>query len=35
VTFAERMGATDAHRMLGEENWTPTAAEALQVRSMK
>lgn len=32
VTFAERMGAANAQRMLGEENWTPTAAEALQAK---
>jgi peroxisomal 3,2-trans-enoyl-CoA isomerase len=29
VTFAEMMGDTAAQRMLGAENWKPTAAEAL------
>lgn len=29
VTFAERMGTETAERMLGPENWTPTAEEAL------
>ena len=29
VTFPERMGAPAAQRMLGEENWIPTATEAL------
>ncbi|EOD29243.1 enoyl-CoA hydratase, partial [Emiliania huxleyi CCMP1516] len=28
VTFPERMGEAAAHRMLGEENWVPSAAEA-------
>jgi len=30
VTFPERMGAQQAERMLGPENWIPTASEALQ-----
>ena len=32
VTFAEWMGAETAERMLGEENWTPGAAEARTAR---
>ena len=31
VTFEERLGASVAHRMLGRENWVPTAAQALEV----
>lgn len=31
VTFQERIGQAVANRMLGEDNWVPTASEALEV----